>query len=217
MANDLVLCATNSTDPLHCASTTAAGTTTALAAAPVTSAGCIGRVAETAATASPGATDGGLTSGALVVARALLRSGALPVANHLHHQFGVDCGGEKGLARHRVCLVSREPVLDGSSLVSLPTYCLNRIDKQRQRNRAAELVGRLVKGKLGVRVGVHRCAGGSALQDWRRWNGLHAAAQRFCKRIVVGHGSVKLVHSRRWDLDWRWWRRLNDGLGVDTG
>ena len=101
----------------------------------------------------------------------------------------------------------------------LATDRLNRIDKQRQRNRAAELVGRLVKGKIGVRVGIYRCAGGSALQDWRRWHRLHAAAQRFCKRIVVGHGPVEVLHVRRWDLDWRWWRRLllDDGLGAGTG
>ena len=55
------------------------------------------------------------------------------------------------------------------------------------------------------------------LQDWRRWHRLHAAAQRFCKRIVVEHGPVEVVHTRRWDLDWRWWRRLNDGLGAGTG
>ena len=43
--------------PLHCASTTAAGATTALAATCATFAGCVGRLAGTAATASAGATN----------------------------------------------------------------------------------------------------------------------------------------------------------------
>ena len=51
---------TRRTHPLlYCASTTAAGATTALAATSATFAGCIGRLAGTAATASAGATDGG--------------------------------------------------------------------------------------------------------------------------------------------------------------
>ena len=84
-------------------------------------------------------------SGVLVVARALLWCGAMIVAHHLHHQVGVHCGGDKGLTRHRDFLERRESVFDGSSLVSLATYRLSRINKQRQRKMAAELVGLLVK------------------------------------------------------------------------
>ena len=143
-------------------------TTTALATASATLAVIVGRLARTAATASAGASNGGLAANAWALAGAQLSSGALPVARHLHHQAGVHGSGEESLARHRVCLVGCEPILDYSPLVGLATDCLHQIDKERQRNRAAELVGRLVKGKLGVRVGIHRCAGGSALQDWCR-------------------------------------------------
>ena len=151
---------------LNYAPATAASATAALATASASFAGVVRRLARTAATTSAGATDCGPADDIFAPWRALFGSGTLPVAHHLHHQVGVHCGGQKGLARHRICLVSCEPVLDGSSLVGLATDRLNRIDKQRQRSRAAELVGCLFKGKLGVRVGVHRSAGGGALEDW---------------------------------------------------
>ena len=114
MANGLVLSCdkTNTRNiqtTLHYAPATATSATAALATASASFAGVVRRLARSAATTSAGATDRGPADDVFALSRALLGSGTLPVAHHLHHQVGVHCGGDKQVERQQVVQVAGFP------------------------------------------------------------------------------------------------------------